>query len=1039
METEVEAPVAEEQKTPTSAPLIGNLPFPLFEADKQITDKDFKKGILEGHVIVAGGGVIFTADKVAYESERKRFTASGHVIVITPKSVFYGEDLRFYYETGDFRITKSEMFAFDQERIDRVSREILGLTPEELRYETGRAEQLKNLEKEKGEVRTDYRSQVLAGKQDTARIESDYAQLLQKDQLIRDHMSPTFSRLSEDKRESFKRRRTVWEEGMKRAQTQGKSGREFYFKMKGDEIERTNGNDYRAQEATWTPCHCEDDEAPVWAFRSERINAQVEGYVDMQHPVLMIKGFPIIYLPFLKVPLKQTRQSGFLMPNFTTGEKRSGSLVTQPIFFAFSDASDATLTTDWIEKRGTRLGVEMRHESKQYSGWTLNLETIRDREWNAERENRQIYFDRLITPGSPDTYCEGRTNDPQCTEGYWRDSLHVPSNTWRGTQEWRGMTFLAPRLSIVSRGKVRSDHQYAEDLLISNRIEDAFQPAQNASSTELARAALHLDGKSFYLGLFTGYADSVLASSRFYGYQRPLHVRLQTRYYLLNDKNSRLPVYVSVQGQSSQIRTYFNELPAMDLEPTNPSIELGAGQWNRVATRLVTPLLREGVFRSDFFSEFEARGIEHQGFSDKTSSIRSYVVGLTLHLPIDGSMRLPDSWQNEDSRDPFYGSWYGHHMMDWSMTFSARPTVIRRGPYGEKVSITGPDGAVTNTLDGDLFVYQASDRKTFVTGDDAVSVEESMQQHQRVTFATDHRWRFERRGLALLESKGEEVAKKDAAPHHETWLERARRELKAGLDQALPDPKKAFDAQGEPLFKRYQPKDLEIIEPVAFSSSITYDFVQAKLRNQALAEKTRLQEAGADPGQLYAEPNLPHPWTGPYANLTVAYGGYSLSNSLKYNTYLRSVEEMRFALGVPAVFKTSFAYVYGLGRSPVVTGNADNFKFEEKTTHAITADSQIIPMISLRALYLRNITPDNVDPNLRDTYETSYGATYVSPSDCWGLQFLRQKKHNEKEQEASYILQFSMIFMGQTRALGDIAPAAERAVDREGYERRNKS
>src|SRR5690606_11870078 len=140
--------------------------------------------------------------------------------------------------------------------------------------------------------------------------------------------------------------------------------------------------------ALFTPCRCEPDESPALAFRADQVDAQVGGYADLHHPVLEIKGIPVLYMPYLKLPLKDRRQSGFLLP--TVGyERRSGNTFTQPVYFALGPAADATFTTDVFENRGTRLGLEYRIQQREFSGWDLRVEGIRDRLWMRDRALRE--------------------------------------------------------------------------------------------------------------------------------------------------------------------------------------------------------------------------------------------------------------------------------------------------------------------------------------------------------------------------------------------------------------------------------------------------------------------------------------------------------------------------------------------------------------------------------------------------------------------------------------------------------------------------
>ena len=83
--------------------------------------------------------------------------------------------------------------------------------------------------------------------------------------------------------------------------------------------------------------------------------------------VFEIKGMPILYLPYLKIPVKSKRQSGFLMPNIMTGNSTNGVVYTQPVYFSFSDSADATLTPDFIQKK--------KKKKPWYKGWNRSKTT----------------------------------------------------------------------------------------------------------------------------------------------------------------------------------------------------------------------------------------------------------------------------------------------------------------------------------------------------------------------------------------------------------------------------------------------------------------------------------------------------------------------------------------------------------------------------------------------------------------------------------------------------------------------------------------
>ncbi len=61
------------------------------------------------------------------------------------------------------------------------------------------------------------------------------------------------------------------------------------------------------------------------------------------------------------------------------------------------------------------------------------------------------------------------------------------------------------------------------------------------------------------------------------------------------------------------------------------------------------------------------------------------------------------------------------------------------------------------------------------------------------------------------------------------------------------------------------------------------------------------------------------------------------------------------------------------------------------------------------------------DQDYTSSIKTAVGLKYVSPSDCWGLQFAREKNYNTLEEAASYVLRLSVLFMGQERPMPDMS------------------
>ncbi len=1002
---------------PSAAPGESNV---FYNARTTSLSKDLSRSIFEGDVVAIGGGTIVTADLIEADNKAQRMRASGHVVILTPRQVFLGNEMVYHWVTGDFKISDAVMVANDPKEVERISQKVLGFTPEEIEFEAKRSDRLKTLAGQKQRIREEFRQDRRVSGISSDTLVDEYALTLEQEELTRLQVNPALQKMPKSRRRNFELRRRYWEASLKEF-NQPTSGQQIFFRISGGTLERTNGNDYRALDASWTPCKCGEDESPAWGFHASRIDAQVEGYVDLVHPVLEIKGIPVLYLPFLKLPIKSQRQSGFLVPTFRTGDKRTGNVYTQPVYLALAPNADATVTTDIFQERGTRLGAELRYEQRQYSGWTLNIEQMRDRTWLDERNNRRFLTD--YHRNNPDgAVAKGEVDDLQLQR-----YLGAPENTWRGKQEWRGQTFLASRLSLVSAGTLVSDHRYVGDLSLGDTFEELLNPGLRANAYSTAKTRVHLDGKNFYLGLGSSFGDPVLMETgRFKGLQMPWHLTFQSRMFsLLPGDFLPWPVYGDIAYQHIPIAN-FSQRNAFD------SPFIGGGEWRRSAVNFVAPVVREGIIRVDTFADVENRSIRHNGLVEKDSWIQSWRTGFTLNLPIDGQGELPSMFQPKDWQEQQLGMRYLHHIMNWQLTFSTRPVVVRRGPYGD--TLPGTDLQQ---------VYFASDRKVHNPNDQAATVEESMLLHRRITLATTHRWRTFRRGWQILEGKGGEAQEKKKL--NETYRQKAWRELEYSLDRPVQSDSEMFSERASNLnwfINRYQLTEHDAQEPVTFDSSITYDFIQDEERRKAVArnhdlEKQAELESMPDArkallDQRTAYPDLPRPWTGPYFNTAINWAGFTLSNQVEYDIYLRASRKVIFGLGLPQFWKMQFGGGYQVEKKAEVDKNTNTLRFAPTKTQFLTLTSYLIPRVTTTvSLAKKTIVAEANAAPMPEQYETKIGFEYFDESDCWGLRFLRSKNFDvTDERQATYLLQLTILFMGQTRAQ-DISPIITKQIHRD--------
>ncbi len=149
-----------------------------------------------------------------------------------------------------------------------------------------------------------------------------------------------------------------------------------HFFIRGERIEKTGKDTYRAENGAVTTC---DGDRPDWVITGRTVAVTVEGYGTATHAMFKAKDVPVLYTPYLFFPAKTKRQTGFLLPEAGYSD-RKGISWDQPLFWAINDSSDATLTTHYMEKRGTKFGIEYRYALTEDAFGTIMADGFEDRQ-----------------------------------------------------------------------------------------------------------------------------------------------------------------------------------------------------------------------------------------------------------------------------------------------------------------------------------------------------------------------------------------------------------------------------------------------------------------------------------------------------------------------------------------------------------------------------------------------------------------------------------------------------------------------------------
>jgi LPS-assembly protein len=151
-------------------------------------------------------------------------------------------------------------------------------------------------------------------------------------------------------------------------------------RFQGDLIEQQNENEFYVDNADYTTCsNC----PATWSFQGTKIKAELGGYAFIKNSFLKVAGVPILWLPYLAVPLKSERQTGLLTPEI--GYIRNRRLVfTQSLFWAISRSQDATFTFKNYEVGGLKPMLEHRYALNEWSSGTSRLAYINDKVFVSE-------------------------------------------------------------------------------------------------------------------------------------------------------------------------------------------------------------------------------------------------------------------------------------------------------------------------------------------------------------------------------------------------------------------------------------------------------------------------------------------------------------------------------------------------------------------------------------------------------------------------------------------------------------------------------
>lgn len=149
-------------------------------------------------------------------------------------------------------------------------------------------------------------------------------------------------------------------------------------------IAKTGKAIYEIEDGSITSCP-EGDSA--WRLRASSIDVDQDAeQATFYNPRLEIQNVPVFYLPYLTVPIGDTRKTGFLYPDISYGS-RDGFEISVPFYWNLAPNYDLETTLRYMDNRGTQLNTVFRYLTEFGSG-SLKGEFLPDDELHPEQGKR---------------------------------------------------------------------------------------------------------------------------------------------------------------------------------------------------------------------------------------------------------------------------------------------------------------------------------------------------------------------------------------------------------------------------------------------------------------------------------------------------------------------------------------------------------------------------------------------------------------------------------------------------------------------------
>lgn len=148
------------------------------------------------------------------------------------------------------------------------------------------------------------------------------------------------------------------------------------FALKGSRIDQVEPNHFLVKDYNYTTCY---DCPTSWELTGSDVDMTLDQYAYIKNFAFKVKDAPVFWSPYMIIPVKTKRQTGFLFPKFGRTSD-FGTYVVAPFYWAINKSSDMTVGIGDYSERGFRFEWEGRYALSPRSQGIANVYFTHDTE-----------------------------------------------------------------------------------------------------------------------------------------------------------------------------------------------------------------------------------------------------------------------------------------------------------------------------------------------------------------------------------------------------------------------------------------------------------------------------------------------------------------------------------------------------------------------------------------------------------------------------------------------------------------------------------